>query len=167
MLSNEVLATEDQKYKQIFVASCRITEYRFSSSCIKCVSSYGPSLFMQCVSTRQYSFQSISSLAQICTIFNKQLQYSSWTVFLNILKIQMAVFFFFPQHDILTVMLLNIIIVLQCPKCSGWRCDTVFFADCACIPRTCCKDGIQDCADWGDENLCEQKLFFKLLFRKD
>uniref|UniRef100_A0A8I3WI00 LDLRAD1-like C-terminal domain-containing protein n=1 Tax=Callithrix jacchus TaxID=9483 RepID=A0A8I3WI00_CALJA len=45
--------------------------------------------------------------------------------------------------------------VLQCPKCSGWRCDTVFFADCACIPRTRCKNGIQDCADWSDENLCE------------
>ncbi|KAM5257521.1 low-density lipoprotein receptor class A domain-containing protein 1-like isoform 1-T1 [Hipposideros larvatus] len=45
--------------------------------------------------------------------------------------------------------------VLQCPKCSGWRCDTVFFADCDCIPRTRCKNGIQDCADWSDENLCE------------
>ncbi|XP_008571545.1 PREDICTED: low-density lipoprotein receptor class A domain-containing protein 1-like [Galeopterus variegatus] len=45
--------------------------------------------------------------------------------------------------------------VLQCPKFSGWRCDTVFFADCACIPRTQCKNGIQDCAHWTDENLCE------------
>ncbi|TEA36272.1 hypothetical protein DBR06_SOUSAS18910041, partial [Sousa chinensis] len=45
--------------------------------------------------------------------------------------------------------------VSQCPKCSGYRCDTVFFADCACIPRTRCKDGSQDCADWSHENLCE------------
>uniref|UniRef100_A0A8C6RLX9 Predicted gene 21976 n=1 Tax=Nannospalax galili TaxID=1026970 RepID=A0A8C6RLX9_NANGA len=45
--------------------------------------------------------------------------------------------------------------VSQCPECSGWRCDTVFFADCACIPRSRCKNGIQDCADWSDENLCD------------
>ncbi|KAM5331720.1 low-density lipoprotein receptor class A domain-containing protein 1-like isoform 3-T3 [Glossophaga mutica] len=45
--------------------------------------------------------------------------------------------------------------VLQCPKCPGWRCETVFFADCACIPRTRCRNGIQDCADWSDEKLCE------------
>uniref|UniRef100_A0A8C0ZMA9 LDLRAD1-like C-terminal domain-containing protein n=1 Tax=Castor canadensis TaxID=51338 RepID=A0A8C0ZMA9_CASCN len=44
--------------------------------------------------------------------------------------------------------------VLQCSKCSGWRCDTIFFTDCA-IPRTHCKNGIQDCADWSDENVCE------------
>ncbi|KAM9097011.1 low-density lipoprotein receptor class A domain-containing protein 1-like [Sarcophilus harrisii] len=41
---------------------------------------------------------------------------------------------------------------LQCPICSGWRCNTVFFADCDCIPKVRCKDGIQDCADWSDEN---------------
>ncbi|CAD7678738.1 unnamed protein product [Nyctereutes procyonoides] len=44
---------------------------------------------------------------------------------------------------------------LQCSQCSGRRCDTVFFADCACIPRTRCRNGIQDRADWSDENLCE------------
>nr|XP_015859720.1 low-density lipoprotein receptor class A domain-containing protein 1-like [Peromyscus maniculatus bairdii] len=44
--------------------------------------------------------------------------------------------------------------VSQCPACPGWRCDTVFFADCACIPRSRCRNGIQDCADWSDENLC-------------
>ncbi|XP_068941067.1 low-density lipoprotein receptor class A domain-containing protein 1-like isoform X3 [Petaurus breviceps papuanus] len=43
---------------------------------------------------------------------------------------------------------------LQCPTCSGWRCNTVFFADCDCIPKERCKDGIQDCADWSDENTC-------------
>ncbi|XP_074138364.1 low-density lipoprotein receptor class A domain-containing protein 1-like isoform X2 [Sminthopsis crassicaudata] len=43
---------------------------------------------------------------------------------------------------------------LQCPICSGWRCNTVFFADCDCIPKVRCKDGIQDCADWSDENTC-------------
>ncbi|XP_066108839.1 low-density lipoprotein receptor class A domain-containing protein 1-like [Saccopteryx bilineata] len=51
--------------------------------------------------------------------------------------------------------------VLQCPECSGWRCDTVFFADCACIPRTRCKNGIQDCADWSDENPPSQGTYEK------
>ncbi|KAM7320968.1 hypothetical protein ACRRTK_020221 [Alexandromys fortis] len=45
--------------------------------------------------------------------------------------------------------------VSQCPACSGWRCDTVFFADCACIPRSRCRNGVQDCADWSDEILCD------------
>nr|XP_048297496.1 low-density lipoprotein receptor class A domain-containing protein 1-like [Myodes glareolus] len=45
--------------------------------------------------------------------------------------------------------------VSQCPECSGWRCDTVFFADCACIPRSRCRNGVQDCADWSDETLCD------------
>uniref|UniRef100_A0A8C6IDT9 Predicted gene 21976 n=1 Tax=Mus spicilegus TaxID=10103 RepID=A0A8C6IDT9_MUSSI len=45
--------------------------------------------------------------------------------------------------------------VSRCPECSGWRCETVFFADCACIPRSRCRNGIQDCADWSDENLCD------------
>ncbi|XP_069075241.1 low-density lipoprotein receptor class A domain-containing protein 1-like [Pleurodeles waltl] len=43
---------------------------------------------------------------------------------------------------------------LQCPSCSGWRCNTVFFADCDCIPKTRCGDNIQDCTDWSDEVTC-------------
>ncbi|CAO2592847.1 Low-density lipoprotein receptor class A domain-containing protein 1 [Lemmus lemmus] len=46
-------------------------------------------------------------------------------------------------------------LVSQCPECSGWRCDTVFFDDCACIPRSHCRNGVQDCADWSDETLCD------------
>ncbi|XP_069482646.1 low-density lipoprotein receptor class A domain-containing protein 1-like [Ambystoma mexicanum] len=44
--------------------------------------------------------------------------------------------------------------VLLCPSCSGWRCNTVFFADCDCIPKARCRDNIQDCADWSDEVTC-------------
>ncbi|KAM4809381.1 low-density lipoprotein receptor class A domain-containing protein 1-like [Rhinophrynus dorsalis] len=43
---------------------------------------------------------------------------------------------------------------LKCPVCSGWRCNTVFFADCDCIAKTRCKDNIQDCTDWSDERSC-------------
>ncbi|XP_007897997.1 low-density lipoprotein receptor class A domain-containing protein 1-like [Callorhinchus milii] len=43
---------------------------------------------------------------------------------------------------------------LQCPPCFGWKCTTVFFSDCDCIPKSRCKDHIQDCSDWSDENIC-------------
>ncbi|XP_063312844.1 low-density lipoprotein receptor class A domain-containing protein 1-like [Pelobates fuscus] len=43
---------------------------------------------------------------------------------------------------------------LRCPLCPGWRCNTVFFADCDCIPKTRCHDNIQDCTDWSDELTC-------------
>ncbi|KAM8960828.1 low-density lipoprotein receptor class A domain-containing protein 1-like [Pelodytes ibericus] len=43
---------------------------------------------------------------------------------------------------------------LRCPVCPGWRCITVFFADCGCIPKRRCKDNVQDCADWSDELSC-------------
>uniref|UniRef100_A0A4W3HU04 LDLRAD1-like C-terminal domain-containing protein n=1 Tax=Callorhinchus milii TaxID=7868 RepID=A0A4W3HU04_CALMI len=41
-----------------------------------------------------------------------------------------------------------------CPPCFGWKCTTVFFSDCDCIPKSRCKDHIQDCSDWSDENIC-------------
>ncbi|XP_071973385.1 low-density lipoprotein receptor class A domain-containing protein 1-like isoform X1 [Engystomops pustulosus] len=44
---------------------------------------------------------------------------------------------------------------LRCPPCPGWRCNTVFFADCDCIPKTRCNDNIQDCIDWSDETICQ------------
>ncbi|XP_053557403.1 low-density lipoprotein receptor class A domain-containing protein 1 [Bombina bombina] len=43
---------------------------------------------------------------------------------------------------------------LRCPVCSGWRCNTVFFADCDCIPKSRCRDNVQDCTDWSDEKSC-------------
>ncbi|XP_075447887.1 low-density lipoprotein receptor class A domain-containing protein 1-like [Ascaphus truei] len=43
---------------------------------------------------------------------------------------------------------------LRCPVCSGWRCNTVFFADCDCIPKSRCHDTVQDCTDWSDEVSC-------------
>ncbi|XP_072269897.1 low-density lipoprotein receptor class A domain-containing protein 1-like [Pyxicephalus adspersus] len=43
---------------------------------------------------------------------------------------------------------------LRCPPCPGWRCNTVFFADCDCIPKTRCNDTVQDCKDWSDETFC-------------
>ncbi|XP_072373670.1 low-density lipoprotein receptor class A domain-containing protein 1-like isoform X2 [Scyliorhinus torazame] len=43
---------------------------------------------------------------------------------------------------------------LQCPSCSGWKCVTVFFSDCDCIPKSRCKDNIQDCSDMSDEKNC-------------
>ncbi|XP_078420081.1 low-density lipoprotein receptor class A domain-containing protein 1-like isoform X1 [Cetorhinus maximus] len=43
---------------------------------------------------------------------------------------------------------------LQCPACSGWKCVTVFFRDCDCIPKSRCKDNIQDCSDMSDEKNC-------------
>ncbi|XP_073480383.1 low-density lipoprotein receptor class A domain-containing protein 1-like isoform X3 [Aquarana catesbeiana] len=43
---------------------------------------------------------------------------------------------------------------LHCPACQGWRCNTVFFADCDCIPKTRCNDTVQDCIDWSDEISC-------------
>ncbi|XP_078723869.1 low-density lipoprotein receptor class A domain-containing protein 1 [Lampetra fluviatilis] len=42
----------------------------------------------------------------------------------------------------------------QCPVCGGWRCATVFFQDCDCIPTTRCNDSVQDCVNWSDELLC-------------
>uniref|UniRef100_UPI00398E7F8F low-density lipoprotein receptor class A domain-containing protein 1-like isoform X1 n=1 Tax=Pristiophorus japonicus TaxID=55135 RepID=UPI00398E7F8F len=42
----------------------------------------------------------------------------------------------------------------QCPACSGWRCATVFFSDCDCIPKSRCNDNIQDCNDLSDEKNC-------------
>ncbi|XP_068117566.1 low-density lipoprotein receptor class A domain-containing protein 1-like [Hyperolius riggenbachi] len=44
--------------------------------------------------------------------------------------------------------------VPRCPPCLGWRCNTVFFADCGCIPKTRCFDNVQDCTDWSDELHC-------------
>lgn len=58
------------------------------------------------------TFQSTNSFTQICRIFNKHLQFSPWTVFTNIFKIQRAISFpiaSFPVHlNILTVMLFKI-----------------------------------------------------------
>ncbi|XP_051875372.1 low-density lipoprotein receptor class A domain-containing protein 1-like [Pristis pectinata] len=45
---------------------------------------------------------------------------------------------------------------LHCPACSGWKCSTTFFSDCDCIPKSRCKDNIQDCRDWSDENICNK-----------
>ncbi|XP_073511137.1 low-density lipoprotein receptor class A domain-containing protein 1-like isoform X1 [Phyllobates terribilis] len=42
----------------------------------------------------------------------------------------------------------------RCPPCPGWRCNTVFFTDCDCIPKTRCHDNVQDCVDWSDEISC-------------
>uniref|UniRef100_A0A8C5WIJ2 LDLRAD1-like C-terminal domain-containing protein n=1 Tax=Leptobrachium leishanense TaxID=445787 RepID=A0A8C5WIJ2_9ANUR len=44
---------------------------------------------------------------------------------------------------------------LRCPVCPGWRCTTVFYADCGCIPKTRCHDNIQDCVNWSDEVSCK------------
>ncbi|XP_051785522.1 low-density lipoprotein receptor class A domain-containing protein 1-like isoform X2 [Erpetoichthys calabaricus] len=43
----------------------------------------------------------------------------------------------------------------KCLSCLGWRCNTVFFKDCDCIPKSRCKDTFQDCDDWSDENVCQ------------
>ncbi|KAM9330032.1 low-density lipoprotein receptor class A domain-containing protein 1-like [Gastrophryne carolinensis] len=43
---------------------------------------------------------------------------------------------------------------VSCPPCAGWRCNTVFFADCGCIPKARCNDTVQDCTDWSDEKTC-------------
>uniref|UniRef100_UPI00398F09A0 low-density lipoprotein receptor class A domain-containing protein 1-like isoform X2 n=1 Tax=Pristiophorus japonicus TaxID=55135 RepID=UPI00398F09A0 len=48
----------------------------------------------------------------------------------------------------------NLYCEFQCPACSGWRCATVFFSDCDCIPKSRCNDNIQDCNDLSDEKNC-------------
>ncbi|XP_043540900.1 low-density lipoprotein receptor class A domain-containing protein 1-like, partial [Chiloscyllium plagiosum] len=43
---------------------------------------------------------------------------------------------------------------LLCPACTGWKCVTVFFNDCDCIPKSRCRDNFQDCTDMSDEKNC-------------
>ncbi|XP_055978189.1 low-density lipoprotein receptor class A domain-containing protein 1 [Sorex fumeus] len=46
--------------------------------------------------------------------------------------------------------------VSECPACGPgwWRCSPTLFKYCDCIPRSLCRDGRQDCADWSDEYSC-------------
>ncbi|XP_006879770.1 PREDICTED: low-density lipoprotein receptor class A domain-containing protein 1 isoform X2 [Elephantulus edwardii] len=46
--------------------------------------------------------------------------------------------------------------VTVCPSCDPgwWRCTPTVFMYCDCIPRSLCRDGVQHCSDWSDENSC-------------
>ncbi|KAM7100040.1 low-density lipoprotein receptor class A domain-containing protein 1 isoform 3-T3 [Molossus nigricans] len=46
--------------------------------------------------------------------------------------------------------------VTACPPCGPgwWRCPPTVFKYCDCIPRSLCRDLVQHCSDWSDENAC-------------
>ncbi|KAG8518945.1 Low-density lipoprotein receptor class A domain-containing protein 1, partial [Galemys pyrenaicus] len=46
--------------------------------------------------------------------------------------------------------------VTACPPCGPgwWRCPSIIFKYCDCIPRGLCGDRVQHCSDWSDEYSC-------------
>ncbi|CAH2311197.1 low-density lipo receptor class A domain-containing 1 [Pelobates cultripes] len=44
----------------------------------------------------------------------------------------------------------------SCPSCGSdwWTCTPVLYQYCNCIPRSLCKNGVQDCTNWSDEYVC-------------
>ncbi|XP_037017588.2 low-density lipoprotein receptor class A domain-containing protein 1 isoform X4 [Artibeus jamaicensis] len=50
----------------------------------------------------------------------------------------------------------ELIPVTACPPCGPgwWRCPSTLFKYCGCVPRSLCRDGVQHCFDWSDEDSC-------------
>ncbi|XP_066450856.1 low-density lipoprotein receptor class A domain-containing protein 1 [Eleutherodactylus coqui] len=47
-------------------------------------------------------------------------------------------------------------LLASCPPCpdNWWPCTPVLYQYCNCIPKSLCRNGVQDCVNWSDEYVC-------------